>query len=102
MKYRVLRTDEFNEWLSSEAPKSQAQIESRIMHIQYDGHFGIINDVGNDVLELKWKDGRRIYYVHLFKENILLLLGGNKNGQSYDINKAKKILRKYTENELQT
>lgn len=72
------------------------------MHIQYDGHFGMINDVGNDVLELKWKDGRRVYYVHLLKENILLLLGGNKNGQNYDINKAKKILRNYTENELQT
>lgn len=99
MKYRVRRTEEFDEWLSGEPPKSQAQIEKRIMHIQYDGHFGMINDVEDDVLELKWKDGRRVYYVHLLENGILLLLGGNKNGQSYDITKAKKILRKYTEDD---
>ena len=98
MKYRVLRTNEFNEWLSREPPKSQAQIEKRIMHIQHDGHFGLTNDVEDGVLELKWKDGRRVYYVHLLEVDVLLLLGENKNGQSYDINKAKKILRKHAEN----
>ena len=97
MRYRVLRTIEFNDWLGAESLKSQVQIEKRISNIEVDGHFGIINDVGNHVFELKWKNGRRIYYVHLVKENILLLLGGNKNGQNYDISKAKKILREYTE-----
>lgn len=36
-------------------------------------------------------------FAYLAQENILLLLGGNKNGQDYDISQAKKILRKYTE-----
>jgi putative addiction module killer protein len=69
------------------------------MHIQHDGHFGTINDAEDGVFELKWKDGRRIYYVYLQDEDVLLLLGGNKNGQSYDINQAKKILKEYTQNE---
>lgn len=45
------------------------------------------------------EDGRRVYYVYLQDEEILLLLGGNKNGQSYDINQAKKILREHTQDE---
>lgn len=64
------------------------------------GHFGTVNDVGNDILELKWQNGRRIYYAHLVDLKIILLLGGNKNGQNYDISQAKKILGKYTENKI--
>lgn len=85
MKYRLQRTKEFEDWLSEEPPKSQAQIEKRIMHIQHDGHFGVINDVEDGVLELKWKDARRVYYVNLQEENILLLLRGNKNGSSEEL-----------------
>jgi hypothetical protein len=32
--------------------------------------------------------------------NILLLLGGNKNGQDKDIKQAKKIFRKYVEKDV--
>lgn len=99
MKYRVFRTEEFNDWLKSESFKSQVQIEKRISNIEIDGHFGDINDVGDCVLELKWKNGRRVYYAYLAKAQILLLLGGNKNGQSYDISQAKKILGECTESE---
>jgi putative addiction module killer protein len=99
MKYRVLRTEEFNDWLEDETLKSQVQIEKRISNIELEGHFGTTNDVGDDVLELKWKDGRRVYYVHLPETDVLLLLGGNKNGQSYDIKQAKKIFKKYTDYE---
>ena len=99
MKYRVFRTEEFSDWLETQPPKSKTQIEKRIMHIQYDGHFGTINDVEDGVFELKWKDGRRVYYVYLQDKDVLLLLGGNKNGQSYDINQAKKILREYTQDD---
>lgn len=99
MKYRVLRTQEFNNWLTQEALKSQVQIEKRISNIETEGHFGIINDVRDNVFELKWKDGRRVYYVHIPESDVLLLLGGNKNGQSYDINQAKKIFKRYTEYE---
>ena len=49
------------------------------------------------ISELKWDNGRRIYYAHLVQQNILLLLGGNKNGQDKDIRKAQKIFTKYVE-----
>lgn len=94
--YKTLRTIEFDNWLASESLKSQVQIEKRISNIETDGHFGNINDVEDNVWELKWKNGRRIYYAYLVEQNILLLLGGNKNGQSQDITQAKKILKEYT------
>ncbi|HKZ00473.1 MAG TPA: hypothetical protein VJ112_04845 [Rhabdochlamydiaceae bacterium] len=37
------------------------------------------------------------YYAYLAEYNILLLLGGNKNGQNKDITQAQKILGKYAE-----
>lgn len=102
MQYRVFTTVEFDEWLAGESLKSQVQVEKRISNIEIAGHFGTINDVGADVWELKWKNGRRVYYAYISDPNILLLLGGNKNGQSHDISQAKKILSEYTEDENQT
>jgi putative addiction module killer protein len=99
MIYKTLRTIEFDDWLAGESLKSQVQIEKRISNIETDGHFGTINDVGDDVWELKWKNGRRVYYAYLVEPNILILLGGNKNGQNHDIKQAQKILEEYTENE---
>jgi hypothetical protein len=34
-----------------------------------------------------------VYYAYIPEKKILLLLGGNKNGQDKDIRQAKKILR---------
>ena len=67
--------------------------------IQVDGYFGDHKEVDEkiDIWELKWKNGRRVYYAYIPEEKILLLLGGNKNGQSKDIAKAKRILEKTTE-----
>jgi putative addiction module killer protein len=97
MKYRIFRTEEFKDWMENESLKSQVQVEKRISNIELEGHFGTSKDVGPNVLELKWKNGRRVYYAYLEERKILLLLGGNKNGQSYDIAQAEKIFKKYTE-----
>jgi putative addiction module killer protein len=51
--------------------------------------------VGDGILELKWKNGRRVYYATIPEKKILLLLGGNKNGQDKDIRQAKKIFDKH-------
>lgn len=96
MRYKILRTIEFDNWLADESFKSQFQIEKRISNIEMDGHFGTKKDVGDNIWELKWQNGRRVYYAYLVEQNILLLLGGNKNGQSHDIKQAKKILKEYT------
>lgn len=45
-------------------------------------------------IELKFNDGRRIYYTIIPVNNVILLLGGCKNGQSSDICKAKNSIEK--------
>lgn len=99
MKYSIFKTTEYDDWFSQETAKSQVQIDDRLSRIESDGHFGTKKGVGNGVAELKWKNGRRIYYALIPEDNVLLLLGGNKNGQSKDIAEAQKILREYTEDE---
>ena len=53
-------TTEYDEWLKAQPLKSAVQIEKRISNIETDDHFGTINDVGDDVWELKWQNGRRV------------------------------------------
>lgn len=103
--YRLISTIEFQEWLSKEGPRSQYQIDTRLAKIRLDGYFGNHKSVSheekgslrNQVWELKFNDGRRIYYAYIPEKNILLLLGGNKNGQDKDITKAKNLFIKTTQ-----
>jgi len=99
MPYRIITTEEYDEWLAGETMKSRFQIAKRLEKIETKGHFGITKDLGDDVYELKWAIGLRVYYAYIPEAQILLLLGGNKNGQNKDITQAKKILREYVENE---
>lgn len=95
MKYSIKDTEEYRDWFAQQTHKSQRQIFERLEKIKNHGHFGHINDdLGDDLIELKFNDGRRIYYVIIPVSNVILLLGGNKNGQTKDINKAKAIFRK--------
>jgi putative addiction module killer protein len=95
--YELLKAPEFEEWYDSQPLKARFQIDDRLLHIICDGYFGDHKDLSGDVWELKWKNGRRVYYAYLPEFHIFLLLGGNKNGQSKDIVQAKKIFRKYVE-----
>ncbi|MGC1878418.1 MAG: type II toxin-antitoxin system RelE/ParE family toxin [Rhabdochlamydiaceae bacterium] len=97
MIYELHKTPEFEEWLDEQPLKSRLQVEERLLHIACEGHFGTCKHLTDHVWELKWANGRRVYYAYLAEYNILLLLGGNKNGQNKDINQAQKILRKYAE-----
>ncbi|MGL4540432.1 MAG: type II toxin-antitoxin system RelE/ParE family toxin [Candidatus Rhabdochlamydia sp.] len=92
--YIIFNTPEYDKWLQEQPIKSRVQIHARLLHIQDNGHFGDHKDV-DDVWELRWKNGRRIYYAYIPDKKILLLLGGNKNGQNKDIRQAKKILNRY-------
>lgn len=96
MKYRILKTTEYQEWIDDQTGRLCVQIADRLSKIQDDGHFGVHKYLEDSVWELKWLSGLRVYYAHIPEKNILVLLGGNKNGQNKDINKAKKILNKYT------
>jgi putative addiction module killer protein len=100
MRYTIHKTEEYDDWLLSETMKSRFQIAKRLEKIESEGHFGVIReDLGGGVSELKWGNGRRVYYAYIPETQIVLLLGGNKNGQNQDITRAQKILREYIENE---
>jgi putative addiction module killer protein len=92
--YEILTTPEFDEWENSQTKKEQVQIDDRLDRILSEGHFGDHKSVSEDdsIWELRWKNGRRVYYSYLPKSHVLILLGGNKNGQKKDITRAGNIL----------
>lgn len=95
---KLKKTHEFIAWYESQSLKERAQAENRLGNIEEHGHFGVQKDLCDFLSELKWGNGRRVYYSLLETESgdlILLLLGGNKNGQNSDIKKARNILKKH-------
>jgi putative addiction module killer protein len=95
---KLIRLPEFTEWLNQQTIKAQAQIEARLSRIRDYGHFGTAKDLGFGLAELKWENGRRVYFALTYDTNgkaIILILGGNKNGQTKDIAQARKILAQY-------
>ena len=78
----------------------------RLAMIKHDGYFGDHKsisfyekgDLKDKVWELRWNDGRRVYYAYIPEKKILLLLGGNKNGQGKDVIKTKALYLKITKN----
>lgn len=96
--YNIYKTPEYEHWLDDRTEKEKAQIAERLSKIALEGYFGDYKSVSDFIFELRWKNGRRLYFSYLDELDILLLLGGNKNGQDKDIAKAKKIFRKHIEN----
>src|SRR5581483_9734667 len=97
--YHILRTPEYRMWHEEQTEKSKVQIDDRLSKIQDEGYFGDYKSVSKDdegVWELRWKNGRRLYFAFIPERKILLLLGGNKNGPDKDIRKAKSLFTKYT------
>lgn len=95
----VERAQEFQQWFEKETLKSQTQIESRIANIQLSNHFGDVKNLGEGLAELRWKNGRRVYFTSIGNKLILLLIGGNKNAQNKDIKKARVLLGRYAKDE---
>lgn len=97
---KIFRTDEFIEWFNQQTEKSKVQIDDRLSKIQNDEYFRIHKFVGDknaEVWELKWKNGRRLYYAYVPESQILVLFGGVKNAQSKDVKTAKRLFGKYVE-----
>lgn len=94
----IFRTDEFQAWFDEQPPKIRLLIKARLERIRAEGHFGDTNRF-EGLVELKWASGLRVY-THIRGDHLLLvLLGGNKNGQDKDIRRAKKVLRAFLEAE---
>ncbi len=67
--YDFDKTTEYEEWFEEETFKSQVQIEDRLSRIETDGHFGEHKPLEEGVSELKWKNGRRVYYSIIPEKN---------------------------------
>ncbi len=99
--FKVLETKEYIKWFQALNKKEQTQIQARIALIQNDGHFGVVKKINSSLAELKWKNGRRVYFTLATDKNgelLILLLGGNKNTQAKDILKACRIIKKLSIN----
>jgi len=91
----IKRTPEFKKWFDTQTEKSKAQIDSRLKHVELHNYFGDHKALGERLLEFRWKNGRRVYYSLILKEELtLVLLGGFKNAQKKDIQKARKLLER--------
>ncbi len=94
---KVIASPEFNSWHTKLAHREQAQIDARISRIEENEYFGDWKYLGDGLAELRWKNGRRVYFTKQEGRVVLLLNGGLKNAQKKDIKKAKLLLRRYAE-----
>ena len=92
---RIEVTPEFNKWFEKQPEKAKAQIDARLKNIELHNYFGDHKSLDEGLLELRWRNGRRVYYALVLKEELtLVLIGGLKNAQKKDIQKARKILER--------
>ena len=98
--YRIEMTREYSIWFASVSLTIKRGVEARITRIKIEGHFGDVKRIDSEVAELRWKNGLRVYFGYYLDESekiVILLLGGNKNTQKFDIKKAQKILKNLIE-----
>lgn len=91
--YTVLRTQEFDTWLTRlRDAKGKARIVARIRSAEF-GNLGDVEPVGEGVSEMRihYGPGYRVYFKQTGTLLIMLLLGGDKSSQKRDIKKAHAI-----------
>jgi putative addiction module killer protein len=93
VNYRILETQEFRNWFQDQNLKTQLIVTARLERLQSEGHWGFVNRFDR-LTELKWTSGLRVYSALIENTLVIVLLGGNKNGQNKDIKKAKSLLEK--------
>lgn len=91
-----LTTAEYLDWYKAQTPKVRAQIDSRLQNIKEHDHYGHVKKLSSVLFEIKFNNGNRIYYTEkvIDGKTVILILGGNKNGQDKDIKRAQKIAEK--------
>ena len=87
--FEIFKTEEFSKWLKFQSPMIRTRVNARLDLISL-GHFGDHKKF-DGLIELRWKNGTRVYSFKKGNSIIVVLFGGNKNGQNKDIIKAKKI-----------
>ncbi|MBN1115025.1 MAG: type II toxin-antitoxin system RelE/ParE family toxin [Oligoflexia bacterium] len=96
MRYSIVQTDEFHFWFEKQNLTTRRRITARMDMIKETGNLGNVRYLGDKLLELKWTNGLRIYFTFRDNEIIILLNGGMKNAQKKDIEKARRLCKKYS------
>ena len=89
----VNQTAEFKKWMQKLRDfLAKVHILSRLTQVE-GGNLGDFKSVGNGVLEMRidYGPGYRLYFAKNGEAIVILLIGGNKSSQDYDIIKAKNI-----------
>jgi putative addiction module killer protein len=91
-----LKLIDFENWYNSQTSKIRAQIDSRLLRMRESEHYGHAKKLSSVLSELKFNNGNRIYFTEkiINGKTVILILGGNKNGQEKDIKKAQKTAEK--------
>jgi putative addiction module killer protein len=95
-----LKLEEYLNWVEKQTLKIRIQIDGRLERIREAGHYGSMRELSSILFEIKFNNGNRIYYTEKIIEGrtVILILGGNKNGQEKDIKRAQKIAEKIHRN----
>lgn len=89
----VNQTAAFKKWMQKLRDfRAKVHILSRLTQVE-GGNLGDFKSVGNGVLEMRidYGPGYRLYFAKDGEAIVILLIGGNKSSQDYDIIKAKNI-----------
>lgn len=91
-----LKLKDYSIWYESQTSKIRAQIDGWLEKIRDFGHYGHVRRLSSVLFEIKFNNRNRIYYTEKIIDGkvLILILGGNKNGQYKDIKKTKKIAEK--------
>jgi len=97
--FEVKQTETFRKWLSRlRDQQAQVLIASRLERLAF-GLAGDVKAVGQGISELRihFGPGYRIYFQKRGNTLIILLCGGDKSTQTKDIQSAKKLAEKWTD-----
>lgn len=93
MEYEIESTDSFKSWFEGLRDRvAKRRLLGRFERMQQ-GNFGDYKSLGDGLYELRFffGSGFRVYYTLRGEQVVLLLTGGDKSGQSRDIEKAREI-----------
>ena len=82
------------EWYNSLDKSLKLIVDKRLSKVER-GLYGNNKRLSEELYELKFDNGLRIYYTEIENTIVLLFTGGNKSKQSKDIETATKYLNEY-------
>ncbi len=91
--FEIVKSEEFSDWLGKLRDKALKSLVSKRIERLGMGNYGDFKSVGSGILEARihYGAGYRIYFLEHEKTIVVLLYGGDKSSQKFDILKAIEI-----------